>query len=149
MFTVELPTSSASPDPMQETAEGIPAIKSSPRGTVLLIEDNELACRSTARVLRSCGYTVTTAGGGLEGLEKYRAQVPAFQAVVLDWTMPQMTGADTAAALYAIDPNVRILAISGYQSAVEVTASAHAGVRHFLGKPFTQESIDISLQLIL
>jgi CheY-like chemotaxis protein len=63
-------------------------------------------------LLESQGYEVFTATSGREGLAIFaRHRVPA---VVLDYAMPEMDGAQVAAALKRIDPAVKILLFSAY-----------------------------------
>jgi CheY-like chemotaxis protein len=63
-------------------------------------------------LLESQGYEVFTATSGREGLAIFaRHRVPA---VVLDYAMPEMDGAQVAAALKRIDPSVKILLFSAY-----------------------------------
>jgi len=63
-------------------------------------------------LLESQGYKVLTATSGREGLAVFaRHRVPA---VVLDYAMPEMNGAEVAAALKRLDPAVKILLFSAY-----------------------------------
>jgi CheY-like chemotaxis protein len=80
--------------------------------TILCIDDEPKGLTVRKVLLESKGYEVLTATSGREGLAIFaRHRVPA---VVLDYGMPEMNGAEVAAALKRIDPAVRILLYSAY-----------------------------------
>jgi len=55
--------------------------------------------------------------------------------------MPVMNGIDTTRALQHINPRIKVIATSGYQSNSNVNALRELGVTHFLPKPYTAETI--------
>ncbi|MGA2961210.1 MAG: response regulator [Candidatus Korobacteraceae bacterium] len=79
---------------------------------ILCIDDEPKGLTVRKMLLESQGYEVLTATSGREGLAIFaRHRVPA---VVLDYAMPEMNGAEVAAALKHLDPAVRILMFSAY-----------------------------------
>lgn len=79
---------------------------------ILCIDDEPKGLAVRKMLLESQGYQVLTATSGREGLEMFaRQRVPA---VVLDYAMPEMNGAEVAAALKRLDPAVKILLFSAY-----------------------------------
>ncbi len=79
---------------------------------ILCIDDEAKGLAVRKALLESQGYEVLTATSGREGLALFaRHRVPA---VVLDYAMPEMNGAEVAAALKRLDPAVRILLYSAY-----------------------------------
>jgi CheY-like chemotaxis protein len=79
---------------------------------ILCIDDDSKGLAVRKMLLESQGYEVLTATSGREGLAIFaRHRVPA---VVLDYKMPGMDGAEVAAALKRIDPAVKILLFSAY-----------------------------------
>ncbi len=79
---------------------------------ILCIDDEPKGLTVRKMLLESQGYEVFTATSGREGLAIFaRHRVPA---VVLDYAMPEMDGAQVAAALKRIDPAVKILLFSAY-----------------------------------
>ena len=79
---------------------------------ILCIDDEPKGLAVRKMLLESQGYEVFTATSGREGLAIFaRHRVPA---VVLDYAMPEMDGAQVAAALKRIDPAVKILLFSAY-----------------------------------
>jgi CheY-like chemotaxis protein len=78
----------------------------------LCIDDEPKGLAVRKILLESQGYEVLTATSGREGLALFgRHRIPA---VVLDYAMPEMNGAQVAAALKRLNPAVKILLFSAY-----------------------------------
>ncbi len=92
-------------------------------GTVLVVEDEEGIRRLARTVLAARGYTVLTAGDGLEALQITRARSGSIDLLVTDVVMPRMNGPELAGRMAALRPGIRVLYISGYAE----TALAHQG----------------------
>jgi two-component system cell cycle sensor histidine kinase/response regulator CckA len=115
------------------------------KGLVLVIDDEEHVRVATARLLASIGYDVLEAADGEHGAEIYRANAGRIDAVVLDLTMPHLSGEETLAILRAIDPDVRVVFFSGY---AETDVEARIGGLNpaaVLHKPFTRQQLAIAL----
>ncbi len=112
------------------------------RGTErILIVDDEYPVRNVLSLsLQHLGYSVEVASSGLEALEKY-ACPGAFDLVVLDMLMPELSGEETFFKLKSIDPNLGVLVISGYSSERSVQHILESGGRDFLQKPFTIDEL--------
>lgn len=76
---------------MPSSSPALESLRHTPRGTVLIVEDDEDARESVADVLRDEGFEVLTAGDGIEALELL-AREPPPTAVVLDLSLPRMGG---------------------------------------------------------
>jgi len=97
----------------EETRDfGPPAI--SGNGELILVIEDEMAIRDvTAATLESFGYRVLTASDGSEGIALY-AQNPDVAVVVTDMLMPVLDGPTTIRALRNLNPNLRVVGMSGY-----------------------------------
>ena len=109
------------------------ALFSVPRGseTILVAEDDEMLRTLLAIALESCGYTVLTAAGGAEALQLAERHDGAIPLLISDVVMRGMDGCELADRLAAINPDLRVLLLSGYP----VDPDFHGGVA-FLQKPF-------------
>jgi PAS domain S-box-containing protein len=86
------------------------------QGELVLVIDDERAIRDvTAATLESFGYRVLTAADGSEGIALY-AQHPDVAVVLTDMLMPVLDGPTTIRALRQLNPNVRVMGMSGYTS---------------------------------
>jgi len=80
---------------------------------ILVVDDEELVRRGTAEMLRGLGHRVIEADSGAEALATLAA-LPDIEAVVTDYKMPRMDGAELAARLHQARPGLPTLLISGY-----------------------------------
>ncbi len=110
-----------------------------PRGSgrLLLIDDDAVVLEIGRKVLSSLGYRVTTAPGGRQGIDIYRAFHADIDLVLLDMIMPELSGPQVAAALQQIDPKVRIVMVSGYS---EESLEGFEPVA-FVQKPYAREKL--------
>ena len=83
---------------------------------ILLVDDEDLVRLGTAEMLRDMGPEVRCAAGGAEALDLLASALPA-DAVVTDFKMPQMDGAELAARIRQIRPGLPVLLITGYTGA--------------------------------
>ncbi|SRR6266571_6504432 len=81
--------------------------------TVLLIDDDENSLAGWSLFLQEVGYKVMSTTSALEGLELFGTQL--VDAVVLDYSMPEMDGGEAAATMKRIKPEVPIILFSGYE----------------------------------
>jgi signal transduction histidine kinase/CheY-like chemotaxis protein len=100
---------------------------------VLLIDDDDLVRNSTARLLRSIGFDVLTASDGAEGIAAYeKTPVPV---VLLDMVMPTLGGKEAFHILRRLNPEVKIIAISGFSEPGLKEELVKKGAVAFLSKP--------------
>jgi signal transduction histidine kinase/CheY-like chemotaxis protein len=106
------------------------------RGTVLVVDDEEVVRHTAQLVLTSAGYQVVTATDGTGALIEYEATPGRIDAVLLDMTMPVMSGEETLNRLLSRWPEAAVIVTSGYG---EEEAQRRLGNRAigFLQKPFT------------
>jgi len=99
------------------TAEGAAladaaAYKAHGRERVLVVEDDDGVRRFIVECLQSLGYAVTEASGGVEGLERIRAEPP--QLLIVDYAMPGLTGVDVINETRRSAPDLPIILATGY-----------------------------------
>jgi CheY-like chemotaxis protein len=80
---------------------------------VLLAEDEALIALSLADLLEAEGYEVAIAADGLEALAQARRLDGAFDVLVTDLNMPQMTGDDLIRALRVDRPALPVIVVTG------------------------------------
>jgi CheY-like chemotaxis protein len=96
--------------------------------------DDETMIRQLGRaVLESAGYTVLEAEDGAIAMEIFREQHAQIDLVILDLTMPRLSGRDVFRQIQTIDPAARVLFSSGY-SADDL--SELDGAKGLLSKPY-------------
>jgi len=145
VFTVFLP---ASASPMQaETETILKPLRGA--GTVMVVDDEHFIIEIAGEWLRELGYNVIEASSGQEALDLYAANREGIDLVILDMIMPGMDGGETFDGLRALDPNVRVLLISGYGLDGRIKEIRRQGCRGFLQKPFTILQLSEKIKAIL
>ena len=86
---------------------------------VLLVDDNRDGLLVRRALLEEAGCRVQIAENGEEGLRMFEAG--KFDVVVTDYRMPGMNGAEMIAAIRKIDPNARIILLSGFVEPLGLT----------------------------
>jgi CheY-like chemotaxis protein len=79
---------------------------------ILLVDDNRQGLIARKSLLQELGYIIRTATGGEEALELFSRQ--KFDVVVTDFKMPSMDGIELIQRIRDIEPNARIILLSGF-----------------------------------
>jgi CheY-like chemotaxis protein len=117
-------------------------------GTILVVDDDPMVRRLTRRAIALHGFEVIEASDGVEGVEKYREHRDQVAAVVLDMTMPRMSGDDVLAEIRKIDPGARVIIMSGYASE-EASGRVTEQPDAFIQKPFTLDTLRAALRAVV
>ena len=104
-----------------------------PGRRVLLVDDDATVVRFVAFLLERAGFQVTTAGGGREGIAL--AQQSAFDAVVIDYEMPDLNGAEALLAIRKAQPGIGAFFSSGFVSS-QLEEEARRQKAVLLNKPY-------------
>lgn len=145
-FDVYLPAAAAA-----EEAEKAAAARTADRGhgETVLVADDERGVRDLARAgLELHGYKVLLAAEGAEAVEVFRREGGRVGLVVLDATMPHMTGRQAFEAIRAIDPRVPVLFASGHPEARPDPDSPPERTA-FLHKPYTPMQLAAEVRRML
>ncbi len=139
--------------PRCDAAEGLVRTDPSPRAdvdpfagsaTVLLVDDDEAARTVAAMMLEEQGFEVIVAADGIEGVERFRAHAEEIRVVILDLTMPGLSGEEAFREIRRIRPDVPVVLTSGYNENDVTTRFAGKGVAGFIQKPFrTAELMEV------
>jgi len=97
---------------------------------------DEAIRQTTSAMLTMNGFDVPLATDGDEAVHIYRHRLEEIQAVLLDLTMPGMSGEETFAQLRAINPEVSIVLSSGYNKRETTAQLASDELATFLQKPY-------------
>ena len=119
------------------------------QGTVLIIDDEPSVRTATGRMLSMLGYDVLEAPDGEQGVEIFRLRRGAVDVVLLDLTMPGLSGEETLRRLRQVDDEVRVIIFSGYaeDEVAERLQPLHPAA--ILPKPFTRQQIGQAVRMAL
>jgi PAS domain S-box-containing protein len=138
-FKVYLPATVAS---AQATAQMSRSDLPLGHGETVLVVDDENSIREIIReTLTSFGYNVLTANDGTEALAVFAQHRNEIKVVLTDMMMPFMDGPATIKALRKLSPGLKIIATSGLKANGKTSEVAQLGIKSFLSKPYTAETL--------
>jgi len=105
------------------------------RDTILVVEDEESIRSLIATILQDQGHQVLTAADGMEALQCLQMLKGKCSLAIVDVIMPRMKSASFVGALKAMQPETRVLYMSGYAGET-LEANGVADDMPFLQKPF-------------
>ncbi|WOD38389.1 response regulator [Nodosilinea sp. E11] len=109
---------------------------------VLIVDDEILVREVTKAALETYDYRTLTACDGVEAIALYAQQQTSIHVVIVDMMMPTMDGATTIRILQKLNPQVKVIAVSGLPyNSDESPISAPVGIQGFLPKPYTVEQL--------
>jgi len=121
------------------------------RGTegILLVDDEEGPILVEELMLKELGYTVSTARSGKEAIDLYKSKTSTIDLVALDMIMPEKSGRATYDELKTINPQIKVLLVSGYSLNKQVEELIARGCSGFIQKPFDILELSQKLRQIL
>lgn len=132
-----------------ESRPSEPAPPRSAAGTVLVVDDEALLRRAATQIIEHFGYDVLEAEDGRAAVSIFRERAPQIDVVLLDMTMPGLTGEETFQELLRIRPDARVVLSSGFN---EMEATRRFGTDRlagFLQKPYTAEQLAQMLSRVI
>jgi len=107
------------------------------RGTILVVDDEEVVSEMISEMLIAVGYTVKIVSSGAAAVTLYKTDSSRINLVVLDILMPGMNGFETYDRLKEINPSIKVIFSSGYSSDEQTHRILRTDKQYFLQKPFT------------
>ncbi|HEY9207011.1 MAG TPA: PAS domain S-box protein [Candidatus Methanoperedens sp.] len=138
LFRVYLPAASKTE---KQEAQPLPAKPVRGHGETILVVDDEAPIReTTCAILEKYGYGAIAACDGVEAISQYIKNRNDIKLVLIDMSMPFMDGPTCIHALQRIDPDIKIIAVSGLMEE-ETFSKVENSVIAILRKPYTAESL--------
>ena len=119
------------------------------KSTVLVVDDEQVIRTFCRKTLEMAGHHVLTASDGLEGVELYHNHHKEIDAVVLDMTMPNLSGEETLRKMLRINEDVRVVLSSGYDEPEASTRAHEGGFTVFLQKPYPPKKLLEMVQQVM
>jgi len=119
----------------REAGEGDDQLKGGDE-TILLVDDEKYIRELGVELLTDVGYEVFTATDGEGALQLYRKEQRRIDLVILDLVIPGMGGKKCYEEILKINPQAKILIVSGYSVNGPGKEAMEAGAKGFVGKPF-------------
>ncbi len=115
-------------------------------GTILLVDDEEIALTVGRAMLEKIGFEVLTAMHGPLALEMFREHGDRIRLVVLDMLMPGMDGVEVFHELRKIDPDVRALIASGHMKGEAAERFGNRIPAGFIHKPYNMKELSKTIR---
>lgn len=109
--------------------------------TILVVDDEQQVRTITELMLSSFGFNVLTAEDGAAGVQLFEAEAERIDLVLMDLTMPRMSGEQASREMRRRKPDVRIVLTSGYNESAAIDKQRSDGPTAFLQKPFELETL--------
>ncbi len=116
---------------------------------ILLIDDERIIAEMGKSMLERLGYHVITRTNSMEALTTFQNQPDAFDLIITDQTMPDMTGSDLARRILQIRPGMPIILQTGYSSLISEEKARSFGIKGFALKPLAKKDIALLIRKVL
>ncbi len=128
--------------PVPVTSSAIEPQAPTPAGQRVLYLDDEPALVFVAeRMLSRYGHQLRGFTDPAAALEAFRADPHAFDLIVTDLSMPQMSGFDVAVAAHAVRPDVPVIMTTGWLRAEDDEKARQAGIAELVLKPVSMSDL--------
>ncbi len=110
-----------------------------PTDTLLIVDDDEIFCSVLSNALGKRGYSVTMTHNVGQAINSFKTSLPDF--AVVDLNMPGESGLELIPKLCKLNPNVKIVVLTGYASITTAVEAIKLGAIHYLSKPADADEI--------
>jgi DNA-binding response OmpR family regulator len=131
-FVLEFPSCDTASLPRDDEEEQIPLVTQ--RGRILVIDDEGPIAQLLEDALSGDGHSVEIANSGEEGLKM--AALSEYDLVMTDLGMPDMSGWEVAAGIREATPELPVILVTGWGTALSAEEVTSAGVAAVVHKPF-------------
>ncbi len=134
---------------VETQAEEEPSLQRARGERILLVDDEEGLATAGRRRLASLGYGVDVVGGSLEALRRVQDAPDAFDLVLTDHLMPEMTGLELARALTDLRPDLPVLLLTGFVENLAPEEVSASGVVRVIRKPVSLAELGAVIREVL
>ena len=138
IFTIYFPALENGPTDQKEE---VSAQQKYGNGRILFVDDEEMLAVMGGRILENLGYTVTVKLSSKDALETFRATPEAFDVVMTDQSMPEMSGLELSIQLLKIRPDIPIILCTGYSKKITEKEALLLGIKKYMTKPFSTKRL--------
>jgi two-component system cell cycle sensor histidine kinase/response regulator CckA len=118
-------------------------------GAILVVDDDAAVLDICRLLLKTLGFAVLSASGAMQGLDLYRERKSGIAAALIDLTMPSMGGVDLVRELRLINPDIKVVLMSGYCEHAIPSDFAAENIGGFLQKPFKIGDLRLKFEELL
>ena len=112
--------------------------------TLLIIDDDPMACRIFKKILGEEGYSILTATDAVKGLRLIKEKSPEI--VFLDIQMPRIDWIELLRRIRKINQDVTVIMLTGFATLDTARKAMELGAHDYVTKPFDLEAIKASIR---
>jgi PAS domain S-box-containing protein len=116
---------------------------------ILFVDDEISIAKMGGQLIERLGYKVTLRTSSIEALELFRSKPDAFDLVITDMTMPNMTGDELAMELIAFRSDIPVILCTGYSNKITEEKAANIGIKAFAYKPVVKADLAKTIRKVL
>jgi PAS domain S-box-containing protein len=116
---------------------------------ILLVDDEEQIVEMLQKMLEHLGYRLTVTTSSAKALELFRSEPEAFDLVITDQTMPEITGVELSKRLRGIRSDIPVILCTGYNETVTEGKLNAVGINEYLIKPAQRSEIAGTVRRLL
>ena len=116
---------------------------------LLVVDDERVVLEMTKEMLTQLGYQVIGLSSSLEAIDTFKATPDAFDLIITDQTMPNMTGKQFASRALAVRPDIPIILCTGFSTAINEQSAMEMGIRVFVRKPILRSELATAVRQAL
>lgn len=117
--------------------------------TILWVDDEEIALEVWSQMLQKLGYKVLQARYGNEALEIFKKRKNSISLVILDMRMPGMNGCEVFDRLKKIQPEVKIILVSGFMEQYDLVEISNRHFDGYIEKPFKLKELSEKIEEVI
>jgi len=115
---------------------------------ILIVDDEKAICDILAQMLKSIGYTTVSFYDFKTAEDHYEKNYDSVDLVIMDLRLPDIQGEDAVVKLTQINPDVKVIILSGYITSTSQSGSA-LGVRRMVQKPVNMAELETVVKEVL
>ena len=117
--------------------------------TVLVVDDEEIILNLVAVMLKRLGFQALQARSVAEAVEVYEHNIENVELVITDLVMPDGGGLALCRQLQTLNPDVKVIVISGYDPSGQMDELSELGCSNFIQKPFRLDQLSEKINEVL
>ena len=117
------------------------------RANVLVVDDEQIVCKSCMKILGRDGHNVQTTLSGRDALRK--VEEDKYDVLIADWKMPEVDGMEVLRIVKKNHPDIILIMITGYPSVESAVQAMRLGVANYVPKPINPAVLSQTLKKAL
>jgi DNA-binding NtrC family response regulator len=122
-----------------------------PQGSekILFVDDEETLAVMAGEMLRNLGYTVEVMTSSAGALQCFLRRPYAFDLVITDQTMPEISGMELAREVLGQRPSIPVVLYTGYSASIDGSEAKRIGIREIMMKPLSMINLALTVRRVL